>query len=120
LLQVTGAATLDGTLNVSLFGGFTGTDGDLFDFMTFASRTGDFATINFPAGTSMTATPNAGFYQLLLNVPPPAAATTPSNEMPLKLAANDVRILQDKFFVDVQPAKECEDEDRKGAVLECR
>ncbi|MDP1536103.1 MAG: filamentous hemagglutinin N-terminal domain-containing protein, partial [Burkholderiales bacterium] len=100
LLQVTGAATLDGTLNVSLFGGFTGTNGDLFDFMTYASRTGDFATINFPAGTSMTATPNAGFYQLLLNVspPPPAAAATPSSEMPLKLAANDVRILQDKFF----------------------
>lgn len=122
LLQVTGAATLDGTLNVSLFGGFTGTNGDLFDFMTFASRTGDFATINFPAGTSMTATPNAGFYQLLLNVPPPppAVAATPSNEMPLKLAANDVRILQDKFFVDVQPAKEREDEDRKGAVLECK
>ncbi|MBX3651318.1 MAG: filamentous hemagglutinin N-terminal domain-containing protein [Burkholderiales bacterium] len=125
LLQVTGAATLDGTLNVSLFGGFTGADGDLFDFMTYASRTGDFATINFPAGTSMTATPNAGFYQLLLSVPPPppplaAVDAQPSNEMPLKLAANDVRILQDRFFVDVQPAKDSGDEERKGAVLECR
>ncbi|MBX3663399.1 MAG: filamentous hemagglutinin N-terminal domain-containing protein [Burkholderiales bacterium] len=122
LLQVTGTANLNGTLNVSLFGGFTGTNGDLFDFMTYASRTGDFATINFPAGASMTATPNAGFYQLLLNVPPPppAVATTPSNEMPLKLAANDVRILQDRFFVDVQAAKDSGDEERKGAVLECR
>ena len=124
LLQVTGAATLDGTMNVSLFGGFTGAAGNLFDVITFASRSGDFATVNFPAGYTMTATPNATFYQLLIDalpaVPGGGASTVASGELPLKLAANDVRILQDRFFVDVQPAKDSGDEERKGAVLECR
>lgn len=124
LLQVTGTANLNGTMNVSLFGGFTGTAGDLFDVITFAGRTGDFAAVNFPSGYTMTATPNATFYQLLIDALPASpggdASTVVSSELPLKLAANDVRILQDRFFVDVQPAKESGDEERKGAVLECR
>lgn len=121
LLQVTGTANLNGTMNVALFGGFTGAAGDLFDVITFASRTGDFATVNFPSGYSMSATPNAGFYQLLINaLPAGSGGGAVFSELPLKLAANDVRILQDRFFVDVQPAKEEADEDRKGAVLECR
>jgi len=121
LLQVSGTANLNGTMNVSLFGGFTGAAGDLFDVITFASRTGDFATVNFPSGYSMSATPNAGFYQLLIDaLPAGSGGSSFSSELPLKLAANDVRTLQDKFFVDVRPAKEEADEDRKGAVLECR
>ncbi|MDP2400251.1 MAG: hypothetical protein Q8M53_18055, partial [Burkholderiales bacterium] len=126
LLQVTGTANLGGTLNVSFLGGFTGTVGDLFDVITYASRTGDFATFNFPAGASLTATPNAGFYQLLLNVPPPppplslVVTTTLLDEMPLKLPAKDVRVLQDKFFAVVDAGKQSEDEEKKGAVLECK
>lgn len=45
-LNVTGAATLDGTLNVSLFGGFAPTGGDVFPILTYGSRAGDFADIN--------------------------------------------------------------------------
>jgi hypothetical protein len=40
-LAITGAATLDGTLRVKTFGGFTPLPGQSFDVMTFASRSGD-------------------------------------------------------------------------------
>jgi hypothetical protein len=47
-LQVNGAATLDGALNVVLDGGFTPVAGNSFRVLTFNSRSGDFATRNFP------------------------------------------------------------------------
>jgi uncharacterized repeat protein (TIGR01451 family) len=47
-LIVTGTAALGGTLNVVLFGGYVPNDGDVFDVLTFASKTGDFATKNLP------------------------------------------------------------------------
>src|SRR5262249_53152660 len=42
--QPTGVATLDGTLNVTLTSGFTPVAGNNFPILTFASRSGDFAT----------------------------------------------------------------------------
>ena len=45
-LAVSGTATLDGTLNVTLINSFTPSDGDRFDAITFASSSGDFATNN--------------------------------------------------------------------------
>jgi hypothetical protein len=42
VLQVTGAATLAGTLRVSLVNGFIPSPGDTFQIMTFGSHTGDF------------------------------------------------------------------------------
>ena len=42
-LTTTGAASLNGTLKVSLIGGFTPSPGDSFEVLTFQSRTGDFA-----------------------------------------------------------------------------
>ena len=44
-LQITGAATLGGTLDVGLVGGFLPAVGNTFEILTFASRTGDFGTI---------------------------------------------------------------------------
>lgn len=44
-LSVTGAANLDGTLSVRLLDGFFPSEGDAFSVLTFASRVGDFATI---------------------------------------------------------------------------
>src|SRR5262249_19541386 len=45
-VTVYGAAALDGTLNVSRLGGYTPNNGDTFKVLTFASRTGQFATVN--------------------------------------------------------------------------
>ena len=46
VLNVTGAATLDGALNLSVVGGFAPGDTESFRILTFASRSGDFATKN--------------------------------------------------------------------------
>jgi hypothetical protein len=48
-LTGTGAATLAGTLNVSLANGFIPVGGDTFTIMNFTSRTGTFSTLNAPA-----------------------------------------------------------------------
>jgi hypothetical protein len=44
-LNISGQATLGGTLNVSVGNGFTPTPGDLFPLLTFATSTGTFSTI---------------------------------------------------------------------------
>jgi Ca2+-binding RTX toxin-like protein len=45
-LNVTGAATLGGTLNISLVNGFVPTVGDSFQILNFGSRIGDFSSFN--------------------------------------------------------------------------
>ena len=45
-INVTGQATLDGTLTVNLTGGFVPNSGDSFQVLTFGSGTGVFATVN--------------------------------------------------------------------------
>jgi hypothetical protein len=45
-LNVTGAASLSGTLNLDLINGFTPTLGSTFDITNFASLTGMFGTVN--------------------------------------------------------------------------
>jgi hypothetical protein len=49
-LAVSGAATLAGTLSVSLTGGFVPSSGNEFQVMTFASSTGTFDTLDLPPG----------------------------------------------------------------------
>jgi hypothetical protein len=44
-----GIAMLDGTLNVTLTNGFSPTNGAIFTFLTAVSRTGAFATFNYPS-----------------------------------------------------------------------
>ncbi len=48
-LQVTGTATLSGTLDVQLFGGFNPSCGQSFTIMTSTAISGTFATVNTPA-----------------------------------------------------------------------
>jgi hypothetical protein len=47
-LDGNGQATLDGTLSVTLVNGFSPASGNSFRVLTFGSRVGDFATLNFP------------------------------------------------------------------------
>src|SRR5207342_3698818 len=44
---VTGAVTLGGTLEVRFAPGFNPTPGEVYDIMTFPSRTGTFSTVTF-------------------------------------------------------------------------
>ncbi len=66
LITVTGAANLNGTLNVTHLNGFTPSAGNTFRIMTYASSTGDFVTKNFPAGFGYLGTANAANYTLSL------------------------------------------------------
>jgi outer membrane autotransporter protein len=48
-LVVTGTATLAGTLNVNLIGGFIPSKGEDFHIMAFASESGTFSQVHFPS-----------------------------------------------------------------------
>jgi hypothetical protein len=56
-LVIGGAANLDGTLSVEIINGFPPTVGQTFEVMTFASRTGTFASLNLasPPGAALQA-----------------------------------------------------------------
>ena len=68
-VQVTGNAVLDGILNVTQVGAVVPSTGDRVEFMTFASRTGDFTTFNFPVGSQLQAVPGATSYATLASGP---------------------------------------------------
>jgi uncharacterized repeat protein (TIGR01451 family) len=58
-LIVTGNATLAGTINISLFGGFNPSDADTFDLLTWGgTRSGTFANVNLPAYPAGTLSPS--------------------------------------------------------------
>jgi hypothetical protein len=61
-LQISGAATLAGTLNVSTIGGFLPSSGDVFTVLTFGSRSGTFGSIT---GTLMTPSYGSADFRLL-------------------------------------------------------
>jgi hypothetical protein len=44
--NITGLASLDGTLNVTLINGYVPGPGNSFQIMTYGSRAGQFATVN--------------------------------------------------------------------------
>jgi T5SS/PEP-CTERM-associated repeat protein len=50
-LLISGSATLDGTLQAALLGGFAPHEGDSFNVLDFASRTGLFSSVDLPTLT---------------------------------------------------------------------
>lgn len=61
VLNISGTAILDGALNVSLLGGFVPNIGDQFTLMTYASKTGTFASVNLPS------LPSGRYWRLIYN-----------------------------------------------------
>lgn len=76
MLNVSGSVTLDGTLNVALLSGFQPANGNVFDPLTFASRTGDFATKNLPTWASGHGSFNASYTPTQLQL---TAVVTPQS-----------------------------------------
>lgn len=67
LLKVTGTASLAGTLDVQLFNGFIGEEGQKFDIIDAASISGDFTTVKTPdthVFTNSVDVPVPGDYQI--------------------------------------------------------
>jgi hypothetical protein len=85
VLNVTGTVTLAGTLNVSMFGGFTGSVGDVFNVITAGSVLGGtFGSLNYPGGYAFTANYLPVAFSLQLNTvgaPPIGAAALNSAAM---------------------------------------
>ncbi len=77
-LNITGSATIDGTLDVSLLGGYEPANAAVFPVMTYASLSGDFTTKNLPppwaSGHGTLATnPTPTAYNLVATVTPSSA-----------------------------------------------
>jgi len=120
LLSVGGLATLDGLLDIVLFGGFSGAVGDQFDIISASNISGDFATVNVPTTHTFTNTPNIpgiGNYQI--EIASIAGGTTID-------ATDDVIVLYDfqeeldeEFSSEsIYPLREEEEEEEKE--LACR
>jgi hypothetical protein len=81
LLEITGKATLNGTLNVNLYGGFTPISGNQFDVITYASAIGDFATKNLPDGYAFQAGDQGSLYRLEIpGIPVGEVTESPSQD----------------------------------------
>jgi hypothetical protein len=78
-LNVSGAATLSGVLNVSLVNGFTPAAGDTFTIMNYGSHSGTFTTVNLPAlDEGLTWNVNYNATTVILSIPSQVAFFTSS------------------------------------------
>ena len=75
-LNITGVASPGGTLNVDSIGGFVPNPGDEFQVITFASRTGEFATENLNIGGGNLASTVYEPTRLLVQIAAPSASVT--------------------------------------------
>ena len=101
-VNVTGDVALDGTLNVSLFGGFTGISGNQFDIISSGTNvmTGAFANTIFPTGYTFTQGIIGGgaFYQLgMITVPVIPTSPSPELETEQEQTTNEVLVLEENF-----------------------
>jgi filamentous hemagglutinin family protein len=80
-INVTGNVNLDGILDISLFGGFTGVTGNIFDVIqSGGTMNGSFATVNLPTGYSFnTGIFGGNVYRLGLLVVPVTPSPSPSS-----------------------------------------
>ncbi len=88
VLDITGTASLGGTLNVDLISGFKPTVGETFDIIDYSSETGAFATLNLPkltGGDTWSITYNAT--DVVLTVDGPAAKNGTANGTAVKAAS---------------------------------
>lgn len=138
LLSVTGDATLNGTLDVQLFGGFAGNVGDQFDIISANNINSDFATVTVPASYSIstaTNTPATGIYQLEMTavpgattpppmIPPaPTPTPTPTVDEDLIDIGTDQVIVLNEYQNDAVPRfaePDDDDDDDKKKELVCR
>lgn len=67
--KIGGSAALDGTVKVNLINSFKPAIGNTFKVMTFASRTGEFATMTKPEGINLAAVYNPNDVTLSLTAP---------------------------------------------------
>jgi fibronectin-binding autotransporter adhesin len=70
LLAVAGAATLDGTLNISQYGGFISNLGDAFELLTSDRLMGDFSALTADPGFAYSGIPGPSSYTVVNTLSP--------------------------------------------------
>ena len=124
-IHVTGNATVDGTLDISLINGFNGTVGDQFDiFQTTGTLSGDFVTANVPTTHTFSNTPNfptSGTYQIEITSAPIPSSTSSDTDNTID-GINEIIVLND--FQDGLNSAFIEDEseadEKEKHELACR
>jgi hypothetical protein len=81
-LQISGTATLGGTLTVGTVSGYTIPTGQTFSLLTYGSYSGSFGTINYDSGTLTPQYNSTGFNMLSLADVPPADDDVPATPPP--------------------------------------
>jgi hypothetical protein len=129
LLSVSGTATLDGILDIQLFGAYTGNEGDQFDIISSTDVINDFATVNAPTGLLFTAsadTPSTGIYQLEIPAPVVVVTTPPPTPTPdeelIDIGTDQLIVLneyQDRTVVQIVDT-DSDDENEEKRELICR
>ena len=100
-INVTGNVNLDGILDISLFGGFTGVTGNMFDVIqSGGAMNGTFASVNLPTGYSFnTGIFGGNLYRLGLLVVPvtSTALEEEESEKLVEKTTNEVLVLEENF-----------------------
>jgi len=113
-VNVSGTATLAGTLNVTSYGDFNPAAGNRFTVMNFANTRGTFAAVNQPAGWNLSLINSNTSYALLAPsvtvTPPPAIApqTVPVLQQPSLVATQAISVVLERTeevatFFDTTP-----------------
>jgi hypothetical protein len=92
VINVTGSSTLDGTLNVTSYLGYTPAAGTNYSFMNFGSTSGAFATTNLPGGWGINLNSYATYLDLLM---PGALAAVAAPLTPLQALQQSIFIQPD-------------------------
>ena len=92
VINVTGSTTLNGTLNVTSYLGYTPAAGANYSFMNFGSSTGAFTTTNLPGGWGINLNSYATYLDLLM---PGALAAVAAPLTPLQALQQSIFIQPD-------------------------
>jgi hypothetical protein len=98
-INVQGAANLAGTLNVTSYNGYVPTTGSEYTFLNFASRVGDFNTVNLNTLSGLSVVASAGWLKLVQGST--AAATAALTQT---LQTNPVLVIEDRLDTAVDAA----------------
>ena len=115
VLKVTGNATLDGTLVVTRTAGTTLTQGSEFEFLTYGSRSGDFAAFSVPPGFAFETTPGPTSYTLSNTIARPPEISQEASA----ISQRDAVLLIDRVFV-TDTADNTDTDVEKRRMGECR
>jgi len=126
VLQISGTATLGGTLDVLLFGGFFPTDGDQFDVLSYSSASGDFAAVITPPGVTLSTGDQGSVYQLAVtSAMPPPPPPGPEPEPPMgnegseaeTLTISEIIALEEMFEETTEEVGD--EDDDESTILMC-